>query len=142
MGFFSSIKRFFDSAGNTIAHDFNVVKNGFILPVERKIEGVLGTVHQDARDLVTGISNDGKSIFSGTKSTVDNIVGTSGGVLKNITTQGASTIKALGGNLEKTVSNVGQSAEIAIDKTTGNLSMPLMVGIAAVAGIYLITQKK
>lgn len=97
MGFFDnigkSIKSAFDKTVSTIGGVFKDGKISHALgKVADTVKGVASTIHQDARDLVSGAGNIIKQPFEISKKALD---------------KGADVIKGIGDNVEGAASSLG-----------------------------------
>jgi len=119
MGFFDSVKDFFNDVGRTIKDAGQKAINW----VSDKAPGVVNT----GKDVVTWVANKGESavnnVYNDAKTYLFNAQGIIGGTVQNTFKTVDNVVNTAGG----TISNLGNS-----------LSMPLVIGCAIVGGILLL----
>lgn len=119
MGFFDSITSAYNWIANKATDATHWISEK-VSSVYDKGVSVVETIHQDARDLVSGAGG----IIRDTESTYS-------GIVNNLVDKGAGTVQSLGHDAEHAVSNVGNA-----------LSMPLVLMAAAAAGVGLLMFSK
>jgi phage-related protein len=102
MGFFDSVKGFFNDVGNKVKSGFDTAVS-FVSnnapTVYNDLKGAVTWVADKGASVVTATHDDVKTFITGQQGIVNNLIGTTGGVIyKGIDTAG-STIQGLGSSL-------------------------------------------
>lgn len=108
-------KSFFSTITDGIRKAWDWASDGvkkLVTTVHDDVKGIIGGVHDDARNIIKGV----KQVTVHTEDTVSGII--------------------------KEVSHDAKDLGVSVGKDLSQMSWPLAVGAVAVAGVFLLTQKR